>query len=279
MDTTALLDVKNMHVTFQTPAGPLEALRGVSFFLSSHERLAVVGESGSGKSTIFNGLFGLLPENAKITGAARFMGNSLVGLTEKEYTRLRGSNMGMIVQEPRHGLEPTRTIGSQIREMIHIHNIVNRSHSKKYALSLLEDVGIKEPDRVAKQYPHQISGGMGQRAMIAMILAAEPKMLVADEATSALDSPVRESILRLIDSQIKKRGMGLVLISHDLDMVSRYADRVLVMYSGKIVEELPGGGGFTPNHPYTKGLLASRPRSQNAGKPLETLKRDPSWLI
>ncbi|MCL2898411.1 ABC transporter ATP-binding protein [Brenneria tiliae] len=273
-----LLDVENMHVTFQTPSGPLEAIRGVSFSLSGQERVAVVGESGSGKSTIFNTLLGLLPENARVRGRADYMGTPLLGLTEKEYTKLRGSQIGMIVQAPRHGLEPTRKIGSQIKEMLRLHQVTDRRHADEYAISLLENVGIKEPDRVAKQYPHQISGGMGQRVMIAMILAAEPKVLIADEATSALDRPVRESILELLDHQIRKRGMGLVLISHDLDLVSRYADRVLVMYSGKIVEETPGSEVSNASHPYTRGLLASRPRLHNAGGRLPTLNRDASWL-
>jgi peptide/nickel transport system ATP-binding protein len=276
--TQPLLEVDNLCVAFHGPAGPVQAVRGVSLSLG-RERLAVVGESGSGKSVSFRALLGLLPSSSEVSGQARFAGAPLLGLEEKQLVALRGRRIGMIVQDPRQGLNPQRDVGAQLQEMLRWHWPLSRAQARNRALELLADVDIREPQRVMTLYPHQLSGGMGQRVMIAMVLAGEPDLLIADEATSALDSVVRGTILDLIDRQVRQRNMGLVLISHDLDLVAGFADRILVMYAGKVVEELAGGAIHTARHPYSRGLLACRPSLDSIGQDLPTLQRDPAWAV
>lgn len=276
--TQPLLEVDNLRVAFHGPAGPVQAVRGVSLSLG-RERLAVVGESGSGKSVSFRALLGLLPSSSAVSGQARFAGAPLLGLEEKQLVALRGRRIGMIVQDPRQGLNPQRDVGAQLQEMLRWHWPLSRAQARNRALELLADVDIREPQRVMTLYPHQLSGGMGQRVMIAMVLAGEPDLLIADEATSALDSVVRGTILDLIDRQVRQRNMGLVLISHDLDLVAGFADRILVMYAGKVVEELAGGAIHTARHPYSRGLLACRPSLDSIGQDLPTLQRDPAWAV
>lgn len=276
--TQPLLEVDNLCVAFHGPAGPVQAVRGVSLSLG-RERLAVVGESGSGKSVSFRALLGLLPSSSAVSGQARFAGAPLLGLEEKQLVALRGRRIGMIVQDPRQGLNPQRDVGAQLQEMLRWHWPLSRAQARNRALELLADVDIREPQRVMTLYPHQLSGGMGQRVMIAMVLAGEPDLLIADEATSALDSVVRGTILDLIDRQVRQRNMGLVLISHDLDLVAGFADRILVMYAGKVVEELAGGAIHTARHPYSRGLLACRPSLDSIGQDLPTLQRDPAWAV
>lgn len=276
--TQPLLEVDNLCVAFNGPAGPVQAVRGVSLSLG-RERLAVVGESGSGKSVSFRALLGLLPSSSAVSGQARFAGAPLLGLEEKQLVALRGRRIGMIVQDPRQGLNPQRDVGAQLQEMLRWHWPLSRAQARNRALELLADVDIREPQRVMTLYPHQLSGGMGQRVMIAMVLAGEPDLLIADEATSALDSVVRGTILDLIDRQVRQRNMGLVLISHDLDLVAGFADRILVMYAGKVVEELAGGAIHTARHPYSRGLLACRPSLDSIGQDLPTLQRDPAWAV
>lgn len=276
--TQPLLEVDNLCVAFHGPAGPVQAVRGVSLSLG-RERLAVVGESGSGKSVSFRALLGLLPSSSAVSGQARFAGAPLLGLEEKQLVALRGRRIGMIVQDPRQGLNPQRDVGAQLQEMLRWHWPLSRAQARNRALELLADVDIREPQRVMTLYPHQLSGGMGQRVMIAMVLAGEPDLLIADEATSALDSVVRGTILDLIDRQVRQRNMGLVLISHDLDLVAGFADRILVMYAGKVVEELAGGAIHTASHPYSRGLLACRPSLDSIGQDLPTLQRDPAWAV
>lgn len=276
--TQPLLEVDNLCVAFHGPAGPVQAVRGVSLSLG-RERLAVVGESGSGKSVSFRALLGLLPSSSAVSGQARFAGAPLLGLEEKQLVALRGRRIGMIVQDPRQGLNPQRDVGAQLQEMLRWHWPLSRAQARNRALELLADVDIREPQRVMTLYPHQLSGGMGQRVMIAMVLAGEPDLLIADEATSALDSVVRGTILNLIDRQVRQRNMGLVLISHDLDLVAGFADRILVMYAGKVVEELAGGAIHTARHPYSRGLLACRPSLDSIGQDLPTLQRDPAWAV
>ena len=273
-----LLEVDNLCVAFHGPVGPVQAVRGVSLSLG-RERLAVVGESGSGKSVSFRALLGLLPSSSAVSGQARFAGVPLLGLEEKQLVALRGRRIGMIVQDPRQGLNPQRDVGAQLQEMLRWHWPLSRAQARNRALELLADVDIREPQRVMTLYPHQLSGGMGQRVMIAMVLAGEPDLLIADEATSALDSVVRGTILDLIDRQVRQRNMGLVLISHDLDLVAGFADRILVMYAGKVVEELAGGAIHTARHPYSRGLLACRPSLDSIGQDLPTLQRDPAWAV
>jgi peptide/nickel transport system ATP-binding protein len=279
----SLLEIERLNVTFPTDAGPVRAVRDVSFRLG-RERLALVGESGSGKSTIMRALLGILPRKAQVdAGRVFFRGSTgdsdLTGLEERRLRALRGRHIGMIIQDPKQGLNPLRRIGSQLVEAIRLRTRVKSSDARAAAIELLADVEINDPQRVAECYPHQISGGMAQRVMMAMMLAGRPEILIADEATSALDMLVQRRILELIDAQITSRGMGLILISHDIELVSRFADRILVMYRGRIVEELDTARGLAQaSHPYTRGLLACRPQPGTIGQLLPTLERDPAWM-
>ncbi|MDP9877590.1 peptide/nickel transport system ATP-binding protein [Variovorax boronicumulans] len=273
-----LLEIDNLRIAFDTPQGRTEAVRGVSLRMG-RERLAVVGESGSGKSITFRSLLGLLPASASVSAdRMRLEGQDLLGLDARAQRALRGRRIGMVVQDPRQGLDPLMTIGRQLAEMLRLHGKVPRQGVRQRVRDLLAEVHIREPDRVADLYPHQVSGGMAQRAMLAMMLSAEPDLLIADEATSALDAVVRHHMLALIDEQVRLRGMGLILISHDLDLVARYADRVIVMYAGRVMEELPAGGmALAATHPYTRGLMACRPSLDHLGEALPVLERDPAW--
>ncbi|MGV3549256.1 ABC transporter ATP-binding protein [Rhizobium sp.] len=279
-----LLEVDGLNVTFPAEAGHVHAVRDVGFRLG-RERLAIVGESGSGKSTIMRAMLGLLPARAKVEARrARFHGSEgtvdIDRIGGSQLRRLRGRHIGMIVQDPKQGLNPLRRIDSQVLEAIRIDQpAIGRKAAAQRVIELLAEVKINDPERVARSFPHELSGGMAQRVMIAMMLAARPELLIADEATSALDMLVQRRILELIDAQVTARGMGLILISHDIDLVSRFADRILVMYRGRIVEELAGGDGLLRAvHPYTKGLLACRPHPGTIGQLLPTLQRDPAWL-
>ncbi|MGH8856474.1 MAG: ABC transporter ATP-binding protein [Polaromonas sp.] len=274
-----LLEIDNLRVSFPASSGSVEVVRGVSLRLG-RERLAVVGESGSGKSVTFRSLLGLLPDSARVSAdAMRLNGENLLGLNARDLRALRGRRIGMVIQDPRQGLDPLMTIGQQLAEMLRLHDKAPRRGLPGRVHELLADVHIREPQRVVNLYPHQVSGGMAQRVMLAMMLSAEPELLIADEATSALDAVVRRHILDLIDEQVRLRGMGLILISHDLDLVANYADRVMVMYAGRVMEELSvNGGSLTPTHAYTQGLMASRPSLQHLGEDLPVLKRDPAWL-
>lgn len=274
-----LLEIDNLRIAFATPQGRSEAVRGVSLRMG-RERLAVVGESGSGKSITFRALLGLLPASATVSADRMALdGRNLLGLDARGLRQLRGRRIGMVVQDPRQGLDPLMTIGQQLAEMLRLHGKAPRLGVQRRVRELLAEVHIREPGRVVDLYPHQVSGGMAQRAMLAMMLSAEPDLLIADEATSALDAVVRHHMLALIDEQVRLRGMGLILISHDLDLVAGYADRVIVMYAGRVMEELPAGGmALAATHPYTRGLMACRPSLEHPGKDLPVLNRDPSWL-
>lgn len=273
-----LLEIQNLRIRFNSPQGAVDAVRGVSLCMG-RERVAVVGESGSGKSVTFRALLGLLPASATL-GADRLclQGQDLLSLGPRALRQLRGGRIGMVVQDPRQGLDPLMTIGRQLAEMLHLHGKAPRLGVQQRVHELLAEVHIRDPRRVAALYPHEVSGGMAQRAMLAMMLSAEPDLLIADEATSALDAVVRHRILDLIDEQVRQRGMGLVLISHDLDLVAGYADRILVMYAGRVVEELQGGQMAAATHPYTRGLLACRPSFGQAGQDLPVLNREAAWL-
>ncbi len=274
-----LLDIRNLRVSFPGPQGRVEVVKG-STLRMGRERVAVVGESGSGKSVTFRSLLGLLPPSARVQAdRAELDGENLLGLSAKALRALRGRRIGMVVQDPRQGLDPLMTIGRQLAEMLRLHGKAPRQRLASRVHELLAEMHIREPQRVAGLYPHQVSGGMAQRAMLAMMLSVEPELLIADEATSALDAVVRHRILDLIDEQVRRRGMGLVLISHDLDLVARYAERVIVMYAGRVMEELRvEGGELRPQHPYTLGLLNSRPTWQTLGRDLPVLNREASWL-
>jgi len=277
-DTTQpLLDIRNLHVSFASAQGQVEAVRGVSLCMG-RERVAVVGESGSGKSLTFRALLGLLPGNAvRSAERLKLQGLDLLSLDAAALRALRGRRIGMVVQDPKQGLDPAMTTGRQLAEMLRLHGKVPRSGVQARVHELLADVHIRDPQRVARLYPHQLSGGMAQRVMLAMMLSAEPDLLIADEATSALDAVVRHRMLALIDAQVRQRGMGLILISHDLELVAGYTDRVLVMYAGRVVETLQAGAMGAAQHPYTRGLLACRPALDRPGMELPTLQREAAW--
>lgn len=277
-DAAPLLEIQNLRIGFRTPIGIAQAVRGINLCMG-RERIAVVGESGSGKSVSFRALLGLLPGSAVIEAdRLALQGEDLLAKSARQMRAVRGGRIGMVVQDPKQGLDPSKKIGAQITEMLRLHGKCKASGAKARVHELLADVHIRDPRRVADSYPHQLSGGMAQRVMLAMILSAEPDLLIADEATSALDAVVRHRILDLIDEQVRMRGMGLVLISHDLDLVGGYADRVLVMYAGRVMEELESARLDHARHPYTQGLLACRPSLDHPGDELPVLQRDPEWL-
>ncbi len=272
-----LVEVADLRIAFPTPTGVSHAVRGVSFTLG-REKLGIVGESGSGKSLTARAVMGLLPGYAQVTAAAlRFDGIDIIGAPERALRRIRGKRAGLILQDPKYSLNPVMPVGRQIAEAWRIHKGGTRRAAENAAVQLLEQVRIREPQKVARAYPHELSGGMGQRVMIAMMLAPDPELLIADEPTSALDATVQAEILRLIDDLVARRGMSLILISHDLPLVSHFCDRVLVMYAGRVMEELVAGELARARHPYTRGLLECLPSLVHPRERLSTLARDPSW--
>jgi peptide/nickel transport system ATP-binding protein len=270
--------VDNLRVAFPSPNGPVPAVRGVSFVLGQ-EKLAIVGESGSGKSLTARAIMRLLPRAALLTAdALRFDGIDILNADERTMRRIRGGRAGLVMQDPKFSLNPVMTAGQQIAEAWRAHRGGSRRQARDAAVDLLTQVQIRDPGAVADRYPHQLSGGMGQRVMIAMMLAPDPELLIADEPTSALDATVQAEILRLIEDLVQTRGMGLILISHDLPLVSHFCDRVLVMYAGRVVEERAAGDLARAEHPYTRGLLECLPILSHGRKRLAVLKRDPAWM-
>ena len=273
-----LLEVENLNVVFPSRNGETLAVRGASFTLGK-ERLGIVGESGSGKSTTARALLGLIPAPGIVRATAmRFNGQSLLGLKDPQWQALRGRHMSMVMQDPKYSLNPVVTIGAQIQETYLLHHRASKAEAKTRALAMLEAVKIRDPELVYHLYPHQLSGGMGQRAMIAMMLITEPELLIADEPTSALDVTVQNEVLRILDDLVTLRGMGLIFISHNLTIVSSFCDRVLVMYGGKIVEECKANELHKAKHPYTQGLLKAVPSVDHAVSELSVVTRDPAWL-
>ncbi|MEM9632448.1 MAG: ABC transporter ATP-binding protein [Pseudomonadota bacterium] len=273
-----LISVRDLHVRFTTPKGPVHAVRGVSFDLG-RERLGIVGESGSGKSQTGRALLRLTAGNGSIDASKmEFDGLDLMKASEKKMRSIRGSRISMIMQDPKYSLNPVLTVGAQIAESCRRHEDISKADAKKRALAMLDTVRIREPEKVYNLYPHQVSGGMGQRIMIAMMLITNPQVMIADEPTSALDVTVQMQVLALLDDMVRERGMGLVLISHDLQLVSSFCDRVLVMYGGRIMETLDAKNLDQAQHPYTKGLLNCLPRLNGRHDDLPVLKRDPAWL-
>jgi peptide/nickel transport system ATP-binding protein len=259
--TAPVLEVEDLHVHFATPAGPLEAVRGVSFSLG-RERLGIVGASGSGKTQAARALMGLVRPPGRVTAhRLRLAELDLLSLSPRGWSAVRGRRIGMVMQDPRFALDPVMTIGRQIEETVRIHG---GGAARARALELLDAVKIRDPERVFRAYPHEVSGGMGQRAMIAVMLAADPEVLIADEATSALDARVQNEVLAVLDDLVARRGMGLIMISHDIDMVARFCDRVLVMRLGSVVEALPASELGRAAHPYTQALIAATPRLPGA---------------
>ena len=253
-----VLEIRDLRVTFPTESGEVKAVRGVDVTVGAGEMLGVVGESGSGKSVTFLAAMGLLPRSARIEGSVKVRGQELVGLTNKQMRSQRGKRISMIFQDPLSALNPTHKIGHQVSEMIRSHNDVSKAAAWARAVDLLDVVGIPQPKTRAAQYPHEFSGGMRQRVMIA--IANDPEVLIADEPTTALDVTVQAQILDVIQRIQHDFRAGVVFITHDLGVVARIADRVQVMYAGRTVERGDVDSIFrTPTHPYTRGLLASLP--------------------
>ena len=274
-----LLSVENLRVTYPTRKGPAEVVRGVSFTLG-RERLAIVGESGSGRSQPGRAIPGLTPKPGIVTAdKLSFDGIDLRGAKPRQWRALRGARMSMVMQDPKFSLNPVMTVGAQIMEALAFHGRTSRAEKRDRALAMLEAVQIRDPKRVFDAYPHEISGGMGQRVMIAMMLVAEPDLMIADEPTSALDVTVQVEVLRILDQLVSEKGMGLVFISHDLRLVSTFCDRVLVMYAGRVVEELKASELHRAQHPYTRGLISCLPEIDTDVRPLPTLDRDASWAL
>ncbi|MBK1467716.1 ABC transporter ATP-binding protein [Parvimonas parva] len=257
-----LLEVKNLHTSFRIRDEYFDAVDGVDMKLFSDEVLAIVGESGCGKSTLATTIMGLHnPNFTRSTGEIIFEGKNLVGLSEKEFNEIRGEGIGMIFQDPLSSLNPLQRIGKQIEEGLIYHTKMNAEERNARVLELIEQVGIPNPPRVARQYPHELSGGMRQRVIIAIALACKPKIIIADEPTTALDVTIQAQILDLLVSIQKEINAGIILITHDLGVVAQLADRVCVMYAGQIVEQAPVLELFTnPKHPYTRSLLNSIPQ-------------------
>lgn len=273
-----LLTLDDLRVDFHTPTGIVNAVRGLSFTLQ-RERLGIVGESGSGKSMTGRAVLDLIPHPGVVTARRmEFRGKDLTAMDKASRRKLRGRHISMVMQDPKFSLNPVQTVGDQIAEAYRVHHKASAREAKERSLAMLEAVQIREPGRVYDLYPHEVSGGMGQRVMIAMMLIAEPEILIADEPTSALDVTVQLQVLKILDDLVTSRGMGLIFISHDLHLVRSFCDRVIVMYGGKALETLPASGFDRAQHPYTRGLLGCLPDLDHPREKLATLTRDPAWL-
>lgn len=280
MSKENILSVKNLHVNFRTYAGEVKAIRDISFDLNKGETLAIVGESGSGKSVTTKTLMGLSEKNAEVSGQIDFKGRNLTELKEEDWVQIRGNEIAMIFQDPMTSLDPTMKIGMQIAEPILLHEKVSKQEALDRALQLMKDVGIPNAAEHINDYPHQWSGGMRQRAVIAIALAANPEILIADEPTTALDVTIQAQILQLLKDIQKERQSSIIFITHDLGVVAGMADRVAVMYAGKIVEYGTVDEVFyNPQHPYTWGLLNSMPTTDTEAGSLEAIPGTPPDLL
>ena len=272
-----LLSVKNLRVSFATETGVVQAVRGVSFTLG-RERLGIVGESGSGKTMTGRAVLRLIRPPGRIEAdEMTFDGQDLLHASDSQMRALRGRRIAMVMQDPKYSLNPVMTVGQQLTEGLRMRDRLGRAEAEARAIKALEAVQIRDPARVMKAWPHELSGGMGQRVMIAMMLIPEPDLLIADEPTSALDVTVQAEVLSILDGLVRDRGMGLIFISHDLRLVARFCDRVLVMYKGRVVEELATGDLMAAQHPYTRGLLNCLPRIGGPRQPLPALDRTGDW--
>lgn len=271
-----LLNIENLRVSFPTHKGRVEVVKGLSFTLG-RERLGIVGESGSGKSMTGRSILKLIRSPGEVTADRMgFDGIDLLRQSERQMRAIRGARISMVMQDPKFSLNPVMTVGAQIAEALKFHTRLSAREIRARVLTMLEAVRINDPERVAKLYPHEVSGGMGQRIMIAMMLIPEPDLLIADEPTSALDVSVQSQVLDIIDDLIRTKGMGLILISHDLNLVSRYCDRILVMNSGQVVEDCVARDLAQATHPYTRGLLAAMPQINETREELPVLNRS-TW--
>ena len=264
----ALIEIENLQTHFRTPDGINRAVDGVSFHVDEGETLAIVGESGCGKSVTAMSILRLIAEPpGKIAGSIRFGGKELLKLADRDMRDIRGNDISMIFQEPMTSLNPVLTVGRQLGETLRLHEEISKRAAERRAVEMLALVGIPEPRQRMRQYPHQLSGGMRQRVMIAMALACNPKLLIADEPTTALDVTIQAQILDLMKELKRRVGAAIILITHDLGVVAEIAERVMVMYAGRKVEEAPAAELFDrPGHPYTKGLLGSIPNLDTAAR-------------
>ena len=277
-----LLEVDDLAVSFATRKGQAQAVRGLSYTVAPGEVLAIVGESGSGKSVSVMGLLGLLPTSAEVTGSARFEGSDLFGMSKDQLRKVRGNDIAMIFQDPMTAFNPVYTIGDQISEAIRVHNPdVSKGDALAEAQRLLEQVGVPEAARRVRQYPHEYSGGMRQRAMIAMAIANQPKLLIADEPTTALDVTIQAQVMEVLKEAQEATGSAMILITHDLGLVAGVADRIIVMYGGHAFEEATTDTLFyEPMNPYTRGLLHSIPRlSDQEGVRLAPIPGSPPSIL
>lgn len=269
-----LLEVNDLHTGFRFNDEFYDAVDGVSFTLANNEILAIVGESGCGKSTLATTIVGLhSAHNTKVTGEILYRQENLVEFTDKQFEKIRGNDIGVIFQDPLSALNPLMTIGSQIEETLTYHTTLSKSEKRERMLELLHQVGIPNPERVAKQYPHELSGGMRQRVVIAIALACKPPIIIADEPTTALDVTIQAQILDLLNDLQEETQAGIILITHDLGVVAETADRVAVMYAGQFVEVAPVSELFkNPKHPYTRSLLKSMPQDDSEEEHLHVIK-------
>jgi peptide/nickel transport system ATP-binding protein len=275
----SLLEVEDLQVSFSTPDGILRAVRGMSFSVEQGETLGIVGESGSGKSVSTQSIVGLT-EGARVSGQARFEGRDLLTMGDRGLRRIRGAEIGMIFQDPLSSLHPHYRVGWQIVEMIRAHEPVSKKQARLRAIELLGLVGIPAPESRVHDYPHQFSGGMRQRAMIAMALALNPKLLIADEPTTALDVTVQAQIITLIKRLQQEFGTAVIMITHDLGVIADIADRVVVMYAGKPMEYADKRTLYhQPHHPYTEGLIGSLPQTGGRGRPLKSIPGMPPSMV
>lgn len=276
--STIKLNVDSLNVRFVNGKKVMHAVRDVSFTLG-REKLAIVGESGSGKSTVGRSLLKLHPGSTQITAKALQFGDiDLLSASEKAMQKIRGQRISMIMQDPKYSLNPVVKVGDQIAEAYLAHHKASRAEARDRVLLMLEKVHIRDPKRVYDLYPHEVSGGMGQRIMIAMMVITNPEVIIADEPTSALDVSVRQQVLNVLEELVVEQQMGLIFVSHDLNLVRNYCDRVLVMYAGRVVESLAACDLQYAEHPYTRGLLAALPSMDNRRPRLPVLQRDPQWL-
>ncbi len=279
MTEAPLLVVEDLHVDFATPKGLVEAVRGVNFTLG-REKLGIVGESGSGKSVTGRSILKLIRPPGRVRATRlEFDGTDLLNASERAMRKIRGERISMVMQDPKFSLNPVMTVGAQVAEAYRIHAGTSAAEAKRRALEMLAAVRIRDPERVFRAYPHEVSGGMGQRIMIAMMLIPNPDILIADEPTSALDVTVQLQVLAIMDDLVTQRGMGLIFISHDLSLVASFCDRVLIMYGGRVMEICEASKLDQAQHAYTRGLLHCLPRVEGGGTgDLPVLTRDPAWL-
>lgn len=278
MPQAPLLRVEDLQVSYNTPTGLVQAVSGVSFELG-REKLGIVGESGSGKSQTGRAILGLTAPGGRVRARRlEFDDVDLLRADARSMRRIRGGCISMIMQDPKYSLNPVMTIGAQIEEAFLVHRKTSTSEARRRTLDMLSAVKIRAPERVYKAYPHEVSGGMGQRVMIAMMMIPEPDIIIADEPTSALDVTVQLQVLAVLDDMLSEHRMGLIFISHDLNLVASFCDRILVMYGGKVAEECAAAELEQARHPYTRGLLNCLPSLDGEQGELPVLRRDPAWL-